>query len=175
MKLSATKRAALLGNMCGQSASITIGQANNTWLGLYVSATSSTPGAVELAPNVYGVEVSGNNYERVNIHDVMSMTYISHSLNESEATEHNDRIGNTEEIKFNMALNPSDPSSSTGGDWGTVIGYGLFTNKAAGTLYAMGTFTQAITVTTKWAVHIIKGWCEFILNGESAVTASVGQ
>lgn len=168
MKLSATQRTALLGNMCGKSGNISIGQQNNAWLGLFVTATSSTPGAVELAEGVYGVEVSGNNYERVEVHNIMSTTYISHSLNESVATAHNDRIGNTEEIKFNMALNPSDPSSSTGGDWGTVIGYGLFTAQTNGTLYAMGTFAQSITVDTKWAVHIIKGWCEFILEGESA-------
>lgn len=174
MRLSATNRQALLGNICGKSSSISIGSNGHCYLALYAEAAESTPGAIELSSGVYGVEVSGKNYERVNIASDMNTTYISHSLGETQATSHTDRIGNANEIKFNQAIDLSNPSASTGSDWGNIVGYGLFTASTGGTPYCTGKLTQAVEVVTKWTIHFLKGYFE-ILIGESAVTASVAQ
>lgn len=174
MKLSATNRQALLGNICGKSASISIGSNDNCYLGLYAEATESTPGAVELASGVYGIEVSGKNYARENIAPDMNTTYMAHSLGETQNTPHTDRIGNVNEIKFNQAIDLSNPSASTGSDWGNIVGYGLFTASTGGTPYCTGKLTSPVEVVTKWTIHFLKGYFE-ILIGESVVTASVAQ
>lgn len=111
-----------------------------------------------------GQEVAGNHYSRVRIGGasnlapgearLMSTNYKSFSRKEDTATDHSRRIGNVDEISFPEALNPADEDAETGGDWGNIVGFGLFTDKTGGAPYAWGrvnTYTLTAAQPDDWA------------------------
>lgn len=177
MKLATAKEQALLDNLCGKSSSVSgIGLSGNCYLGVYKQVSSGTAGAIEFASGVYGVEVSGNNYARVKIDTLMNRHYKSHAKSEAAAQDHDDRIGNTEDINFNAAYDQSDPSAATGADWGTIVGFGLFTAATGGSPYAYGALEKISgsypSVATHNTLHFVKGFFELYLD-EASASASV--
>lgn len=111
-----------------------------------------------------GQEVAGNHYSRVRIAgaskllageaNLMSTNYKSFSRKEETAQDHYRRIGNVDEISFPEALNPADEDAETGGDWGNIVGFGLFTDKTGGAPYAWGrvnTYTMTAAQPDDWA------------------------
>lgn len=136
--------------------------------------SSSTPGGAcymglytEMPDNdgAGGQEVAGNHYARVRIAgasklfageaNLMSTKYKSFSRKEEVAQDHYRRIGNVDEISFPEALNPADEDAETGGDWGNIVGFGLFTEKTGvGAPYAWGrvnTYTVTAAQPDDWA------------------------
>lgn len=149
MLLTTAKSVALLENICGKSASVSIGSNNNCWLGLFTTKPSDAGSG--------GVEVgSGKNYSRVNISSLMSAS--------------NRSIVNSSDINFNAAIVPSDPTAVTGADWGTIVAFGLFTAQTGGTLYAWGSLDSSVTVNTQNTLHFLAGKFELFL--DESVTAS---
>ena len=114
---------------------------------------------------VGGQEVAGNHYSRVRIAGIsklspgeanlMSTKYKSFSRKEEVAQDHYRRIGNVDEISFPEALNPADEDAETGGDWGNIVGFGLFTSKTGVEApYAWGrvnTYTLTAAQPDDWA------------------------
>lgn len=114
---------------------------------------------------VGGQEVAGNHYSRVRIAgasklspgeaNLMSTKYKSFSRKEEVAQDHYRRIGNVDEISFPEALNPADEDAETGGDWGNIVGFGLFTDKTGSSApYAWGrvnTYTLTAAQPDDWA------------------------
>ena len=112
-----------------------------------------------------GQEVVGNHYARVRIAgasdlsageaNLMSTKYKSFSRKEEVAQDHYRRIGNVDEISFPEALNPADEDAETGGDWGNIVGFGLFTDKTGVSApYAWGrvnTYTLTAAQPDDWA------------------------
>ena len=149
MLLSNTASAALLGNICGKSASVSIGTNGNCWLGLFTTKPN--------ASGTGGVEVgSGKNYSRVNITSLMSGSGRT--------------IVNSNDINFNAALNPSDPSAASGADWGTIVAFGLFSAQTGGTMYAWGDLDNSVTVNTQNTLHFLAG--NFEISLDETVTAN---
>lgn len=164
MLLSPNASQALLNNIAGKSTSAQIGANGNCWLGLFTTLPGDS--------GTGGVEPSASdNYARIEIHSLMNTTYKSFSLGESTATAHDRRIGNVNDINFNPAIDPDDPSAVSGFDWGTIIGIGLFTAQTGGTPYAWGSLTSSITVNTQSTFHMLAGRLEVILT-ESGVSLS---
>ena len=144
MLLNLTKSKALLENICGKSASVSIGSNGSCYLGLFTTAPSSSgTGGVE-------VSSSGNNYARVEIHSFMTAT---------------DRtIVNTSDINFNAAINPADHSAQSGADWGMIVAFGLFTGATGGSAYAWGMLDSSVTVNTQNTLHFLAGDFELTLD-----------
>ena len=153
MLLSTTKSASLLSNICGKSASISIGSNGNCWLGLFTTKPA--------ADGTGGVEVgSGKNYSRIEISALMSATDRS--------------IKNTNDINFNAAIVPSDPTAVTGADWGTIVAFGLFTTQTTNTLYAWGDLDNPVVVNTQNTLHFLKDKFELFLDESTSVSAITG-
>lgn len=149
MLLSTTGSAALLNHLCGKSASVSIGSNGNCWLGLFTTKPNDN--------GTGGVEVgSGKNYSRVNISSLMSAT--------------NRSAVNTNDINFNAAIVPSDPTAQTGADWGTIVAFGLFTTQTGNVLYAWGDLDLPVTVNTQNTLHFLAGKFELFL--DESVTAN---
>lgn len=152
MLLSTAKSAALLENICGKSSSVSVTTSGNAWLGLFTTKpNSSGSGGVE-------VSSSGKNYSRVEISSFMSAT--------------NRSIVNTNDINFNAAIVPSDPTAQTGADWGTIVAFGLFTARTGGTLYAWGDLESSVTVNTQNTLHFLAGKFELFLDESVSASAT---
>ena len=146
MLISLTASSSTLSNIFGKSSSFSIGSLNNCWLGLFTTAPQSDgTGYVEVG--------SGKNYARVEIHSFISAT--------------NRKATNSSDINFNPAINPADPETASGYDWGSIVAVGLFNSATGGAPYAWGTLDTAISVLTKQSFHILAGDLEVNLT-ESA-------
>lgn len=151
MLLSTTASAGLLTNICGKSASTSIGSNGNCWLGLFTTKPSDS--------GTGGVEVgSGKNYSRVNISSLMTVT--------------NRSAVNANDINFNAAIKPSDPDAQTGADWGTIVAFGLFTTQTGNVLYAWGDLDEPVTVNTQNTLHFLAGKFELFLDESVSASAT---
>lgn len=169
MYITSTGNVKLLNNLCGKQSNFTIGTNGSCYLGLLTSTpTSDTWNGTEVQ------FLNTNNYARVEITDIMNVTYKSHALNETTETEHTMRIGNTEDINFNACVNPQDYEATTGADWGTITGWALFSSATGTTPYAWGVLTDSngdatsVTVATQNTFHFYNGCFELWL--EDAIT-----
>ncbi|MBP5269370.1 MAG: hypothetical protein ILO42_00265 [Clostridia bacterium] len=152
MLISLAKSAAVLGNLCGKSDNVAIGVKDNCWLGVFITKPSSD--------GTGGVEPSAeNNYSRVNISWLMNAT--------------NRSIVNLYDINFNMATDPSDRSVASGHDWGTVVGFGLFSAQTGGTLYGWGDLSASITINTGNSLNFGAGNFEVFLDASENASATV--
>lgn len=153
MLLSNAKSAALLENICGMSANVQIGVKDECWLGVFTTKPSDD--------GTGGVECSGLNYSRVNISKFMESTGRS--------------IKNFMDINFNAAVDPLNPTETTGADWGTLVAFGLFDDRTASGsshLYAWGDLDQSITVVTQNTLHFLAGDFEIFLDESTTAQAS---
>lgn len=150
MLLSKTKSAELLENICGMSPSVQIGEKDECWLGVYTTKPSDD--------GTGGVECSGLNYSRVNISRFMDATDRS--------------IVNVMDINFNAAVDPLNPTATTGADWGTLVAFGLFTDRTSGKAYAWGDLDESITVVTQNTLHFLAGDFEIFLDESTTAQAS---
>lgn len=135
--LSSRFLSALLGAGTG---SVDIGNGSHCWLGL----SDRDPGD----DGSLFREPSGKGYVRTDIASFMSTTYKSAELEEAAVTQHTRRIGNAGQLSFHEALDPSNPDAATGGDWGSMSHWGLFTAKIGGTLYAWGELLAPVNIQT---------------------------
>lgn len=141
MKLSNTLSASILTALLGAgNGSVNIGNGSHCWLGL----SDRDPGD----DGSLFREPSGMGYTRTDIAAVMNTRYKSAELEESAATLHYRRIGNADQISFHEALDPANPEAATGGDWGSISHWGLFTAKTGGTLYAWGELLNPVNIQT---------------------------
>lgn len=180
MLLSTTKSASLLNNIVGKSASVSIGTNGACYLALFTTMPSdSGTGYVEVSANY-------THYSRERIDTIMNTTYQSHALSEASATSHSRRIGNADDIMFGQAYNPDNPDATTGADWGTLVGWGLFSVSTVGSgdPYAWGLLgerdangdfvPEAVTISTHDVFLFRKGCFElYIEDGDVQASAAV--
>lgn len=126
-----------------------------TWIRSMESNNYLYLGLSKTEPNADGTgatEPSGCNYSRVQITSSLSKRFKSKHLNESTATLHQGLVGNTRDIIFPEARNPSDINAATGGDWTTGderIRYWILFSSATGTTpFAWGELSQPVEIKT---------------------------
>ena len=158
MKFTGTKNIDILKNVVGISSSVSITTANNCWLGLFTTMPSGVSGSGGVEPS------AADNYERMEIHSMMSETYKSYSQGEASATTHTDRVGNAYNINFNVAIDPDDDTVVTGQDWGTIVGVGLFSSRTAATPYAWASLETPVSVPTGWGLRFLPGRFEISID-----------
>ena len=126
-----------------------------TWIRGLETGNNIYLGLSKTEPNADGSGTSepvGCNYSRVQLNSYLSKRFASKHLGETTATLHQGLVGNTRDILFPEARNPSDPGAATGGDWTTgderLRYWCLFNASTGGNAYAWGALSQPAEVKT---------------------------
>ena len=166
MLITETNSTNFLTCLCGQRTTLTVNDSQNCYLGLFtVMPGINGEGGVE--PPI------ANGYRRKDIKSVMQMNYKSYAESEIEPTLHARRIGNDASINFPESVNDTDPDLPTGGDWGLIVGYGLFSSDTiSGGSYvttvpfAWGELNTPVKVETQKILLFREGHFEFYMDGD---------
>lgn len=108
--------------------------------------------------------------------DVMSSKYMSHSLGDTSvpASSYARRIGNVRDIVFNQAYKNDDPDAVTGADWGTIVGFAVYTSESstADSFLFCGKLEQPVTIETH-DVFLFRIGCFELISEEDGSISSI--